>query len=177
MAHNFIKVWLLQTLAVTNDFDIICLTETFLGSSIENDDEYPYHDMIFCALAILVTQRGGICICFKKKKCFFTSFYRSPSQTSNEFEDFCTDLNLFLSNMSNDLNPACYIITGNFNVRFPQLWALDKENNKGREISFITSFLNLKIYILIHIRLCGKVSDKNFFTRPISGNNTIFWPY
>ena len=28
MAHNFIKVLLLQTLAVTNDYDKICLTET-----------------------------------------------------------------------------------------------------------------------------------------------------
>ena len=39
MAHNFIKVSLLQTLAVTNDYDIICLTETFLDSSVENDDD------------------------------------------------------------------------------------------------------------------------------------------
>ena len=39
MAHNFIKVSLLQTLAVTNDYDIICLPETFLDSSIENDDD------------------------------------------------------------------------------------------------------------------------------------------
>ena len=39
MAHNFIKVSLLQTLAVTNDYDIICLTETFLDSSVEYDDD------------------------------------------------------------------------------------------------------------------------------------------
>ena len=38
-------------------------------------------------------------------------------------------------------------------------------------------FLKLKMYILIHIRLCGRVSDKFFFTRSISGNETIFlWP-
>ena len=39
MTHNFIKVSLLQTLAATNVYDIICLTETFLGSSVENDDD------------------------------------------------------------------------------------------------------------------------------------------
>ena len=39
IAHNFIKVSSLQTLAVTNDYDIIFLTETFLDSSIENDDD------------------------------------------------------------------------------------------------------------------------------------------
>ena len=72
-----------------------------------------------------------------KKKCFFTCLYRSPTQTSNEFE-ISTDVNLFLSNI-NDLNPACSVITGDFNARLPQWWALDKEYNEGREISFVTS--------------------------------------
>ena len=36
-------------------------------------------------------------------------------------------------------------------------------------------FLKLKIYILIHIRLCGRVSDKKIFTRPISGNKATFF--
>ena len=30
---------------------------------------------------------------------------------------------------------------------------------------FLWCFLKLKMHILIHIRLCGRVSDKNFFTR------------
>ena len=71
-----------------------------------------------------------------KKKCFFTVLYRSPSQTFNELEDFCTDLNVFLSNV-NDLNPACSVITGEFNARSPQWWGLDKENNQGPETSFL----------------------------------------
>ena len=58
MAHNFIKVSLLQTLAVTNDYKIICLTETFLDSSTENDDNrISISGYNFCALTILVTQR------------------------------------------------------------------------------------------------------------------------
>ena len=73
-----------------------------------------------------------------KKKCFFTCLYRSPSQISNEFEDFCTDLNIFLSNI-NDHKPACSVITGDINARSPLWWALDKENDVGREISFLTS--------------------------------------
>ena len=37
-------------------------------------------------------------------------------------------------------------------------------------------FTKLKIYIPIYIRLCGWVSDKNFFTRPVSGKKTpFFW--
>ena len=39
MAHNFIKVSLLQTLIKINDYDITFPTETFLGSLIDNDDD------------------------------------------------------------------------------------------------------------------------------------------
>ena len=51
--------------------------------------------------------------------------------------DFCTGLNLFFSS-TNDLNPACSVKTGDFNARSPQWWNLDKENNEGCEISFLT---------------------------------------
>ena len=34
--------------------------------------------------------------------------------------------------------------------------------------------MKLKFYILMHIRLCGWMSDKKNFTRPISGNKTTF---
>ena len=37
-AHNFTKVSLLQALSVRRDYDIICLSETFLHSSVSNDD-------------------------------------------------------------------------------------------------------------------------------------------
>ena len=40
-----------------------------------------------------------------------------------------------------------------------------------------------KIYMLIHIRLCGRVTNENIFTRPFSENKTsffltysIYWP-
>ena len=36
---NFTKVSLLRALSLTHDYDIICLLETFLGSSISNEDE------------------------------------------------------------------------------------------------------------------------------------------
>ena len=46
---------------------------------------------------------------------------------------------MFLSNI-NDPNLACSAIIGDFNARSPQWWALDKENNEGCEISFLTSW-------------------------------------
>ena len=33
----------------------------------------------------------------------------------------------------------------------------------------------LKIYILLHIRQCRRVNDKNFFTQPISGHKIAFF--
>ena len=71
MAHNFIKVSLPQTLAVTNDYDIICLTETFLvenESSVENDDDdqisIPGHNFLR-ADHPSNTKKGGLCISYK----------------------------------------------------------------------------------------------------------------
>ena len=67
MAHNFIKLSLLQTLAVRNDYDIICLTETFRDSSIGYDD-----DRISIAGYNLLgvdhpsnTKRGDVCNYYK----------------------------------------------------------------------------------------------------------------
>ena len=44
-------------------------------------------------------------------------------------------------------------------------------------LSLFACFLKLKTYILIHIRPCGRVSDKMFFTLPISGNKTTFFGF
>ena len=41
-AHNFTKVSLLQALSVTHDYNITCLSETFLDSPISNEDERIY---------------------------------------------------------------------------------------------------------------------------------------
>ena len=145
MSHNFIKVSLLQTIAATNDYDIICLIETFLDSSSENDDDrisIPRYNLLHGDHPSN-TKRGGVYIYYKdhlpiikkndlgqlyeclvtefrigKKTVFFACLYRFPSQTSDEFEDFCADLNLLLSNI-NDLHPACFAITGDFNARSP----------------------------------------------------------
>ena len=38
-AHNFIKVSLLQAISVSKNYDLICLSETFLGPSIDSSDK------------------------------------------------------------------------------------------------------------------------------------------
>ena len=67
-AHNFNKVSLQQALSATHDYDIICFSETFLDSSISNDDrrinikgydlqqaEHPCNK-----------KRGGVCMYYKE---------------------------------------------------------------------------------------------------------------
>ena len=65
MAHNFIKVSLLQTLSIRNDYDIICLNETFLDSSIDKDGiSIPEYNLLRVEHPSN-TKRGGVCIYYK----------------------------------------------------------------------------------------------------------------
>ena len=73
-----------------------------------------------------------------KKKCFFTCLYRSPSQSPDEFDTFCSNFNLFLSNI-NDLNPASSILIGDFNARNLKWWSSDKETFEGRAMHSLTT--------------------------------------
>ena len=58
-----------------------------------------------------------------KKKCFFTCFYRSPSQKSfDKFDTFYFNLNLFLSNI-NDLNRASSVLIDDFNAGTSIWWS------------------------------------------------------
>ena len=57
----------------------------------------------------------------EKAKCFFMWFYRSPSQRSDKFDTFCSNFNLFSSNI-NDLNPVSLTVIGGFNARTSKWW-------------------------------------------------------
>lgn len=113
-AHNFSKLSALQAYNSTHNFDIICLSETFLDSSYSSQDEA----LVLKGYKFIRadnpsnTKRGGVCIyhkeylpikilnisqlleclvCefkYKDEKCFIVTLYRSPSQTDHEFETF-----------------------------------------------------------------------------------------
>ena len=62
--YNFIKLSLLKTYIAICEFDVACLTETYLNTSISNDDdslEVPGHNL-FRADHPSNTKRGGVCI-------------------------------------------------------------------------------------------------------------------
>ena len=132
-AHNSIKISLLQVYIIQNNYDIICLSETFLNSSIQTNDgrisidgynliraDHPNDSKrgevcIYYKEHIPPIKRISICtldnclvaeICSQDEKFFPTCVCRSPSQNHDEFEDFCTKFYLLMSNINNGF-PLC----------------------------------------------------------------------
>ena len=54
----------------------------------------------------------------------------------NEFDTFCSNPNLFLSNI-NDLNPGSSTVIGDFNARTSKWWSSNKETFKSHVIHYI----------------------------------------
>ena len=67
-AHNFVKVLVLQALPVTHDYYIICLSETFLDSSVSNDNERIRIEGYNLLRADHPSnkKRGGVCMYYKE---------------------------------------------------------------------------------------------------------------
>ena len=66
--HDFFKVSLLEAYNATHKFDIICLSETFLNSSLQNDDD----SLVLNGYKLVRAdnprdlKRGDVCIYFKR---------------------------------------------------------------------------------------------------------------
>ena len=107
-AHNSIQISLLEVYITQHNYDIVCLSETFLNSSMETDDDRTSIDGYHLIRADHPgdSKRGGVCIYYKEhiplikrndictldnclvteirlqgEKCFLTCIYRSPSQS------------------------------------------------------------------------------------------------
>ena len=165
VAHDFIKVTLVEAFITSNKFDLVCLSETFSDSTIPDDDA----NIQINGYSLLTAdhpndiKRGGVCIYFEEslplirrndltnikdcfvteinvnnKKCFFTCLCRSPSQSHDELERFCTNFDLLLSNINN-LHPTCSVVLGDFNAKCSKWCAPDKNNTSGIELDNITT--------------------------------------
>ena len=110
-AHDFIKVPLVEAFITSNNFNLVCLSKTFLDSIIPNDDlniQINGYSLLRADRPNNI-KRGGVCIYFKEslplirrndltnikdflvteinlnnEKCFFTCLYRSPVQSHDE---------------------------------------------------------------------------------------------
>ena len=163
--HDFVKVPLIEAFITTYNFDVVCLSETFLDSRIRHGDE----NININGYSLLRVdhpnniKRGGVCMYFKEslplirrsdlsnikeclgtevnvnnEKCFFTCLYRSPGHSHEELESFCSSLDSLLSNR-NDQHPACSIVIGDFNATCSKWYSSDKDNTAGLELDSITT--------------------------------------
>ena len=134
-AHEFIKVLLLLGYITECNFDIICLPETFLNSSLDSEDDRlkPEVYNLIRSDHPSGSKRGGVCVYYKEhiplvrrddlctfsnclvteihlqnEECFLTCLYQSPSQTQHEFENFCANLDTLTDHINNILLICCH---------------------------------------------------------------------
>ena len=125
-SHDFLKVKLLSAYNILHNFDIICISESYLNSeTVSNDDNLniPSYNMVRTDHSSGY-RRGGVCVYYKEtlpikmldikylqecicfdlkigsKLCSIVSLYRSTSQTRDEFDEFLTKLNLTLETIT-----------------------------------------------------------------------------
>ena len=167
-AHNFIKLSLLRAYISVHNFDILCLSETYLDSTISSNDSnliIPNYEL-YRADHPSNVKRGGICIYYKNllplkvtniqylqeyinfemkigdKLCNFVALYRSPSQSQDEFEKFAKNLELNLDTISAN-NPFLTVALGDFNAKSNLWYKNDKTTIEGSKIDGIASQFGL----------------------------------
>ena len=163
--QNFIKLSMLEAYNALHNYDIICISETYLNSSLSDNDltlKLQGYELIRSDHPSN-TKRGGVCIYYKdhlplkirrnisalseclvvelktkKHKCFISCIYRSPSQSSDEFEVFCEDVESTLSNLNHE-TPLCSIVLGDFNAKNKKWLVTDNNNRPGVELDRLFS--------------------------------------
>ena len=123
-------------------FDVICLSETYLDSTVASSDE----NLQISGYNLVRsdhpanTKRVGVCLYYKTclslrvlgiqylkecinfelkigdKLCTFAALYRSPSQSQNNFETFIDNFELNLETLFRK-NPFLLVAIGDFNAK------------------------------------------------------------
>ena len=142
-AHNFTKLPLLTAYVSVHKSDIICLSETYLDSSIDDTSLEISGYYLLHSDHPSNKKRGGICIYYKNflplkvtgvrlleecivfnliisnKLCSFVAIYRSPSQSQDDFATFSDNFQMTLDLVSKK-NPFLIVDLGDFNAKLSQ---------------------------------------------------------
>ena len=157
---DFSKIDQISAFLEVHEFDIFCIGESFLNSEINDDDQRLAIEnySLIRSDHPSGSKRGGVCIYFRDHlgleerpelttldeclvveiktssgKFFLCVCYRSPSQTSDEFEDFINKWEETIINVNN-CSPNSVIFLGDFNVKNSDWWSGDTTDAGGREI-------------------------------------------
>ena len=138
--HFYIKSSFLRAHVSTHEFDVTCISETYLNSDISLVDK----NLEIVGYTLIRTdhpsntKRGGVCIYYKDslvfrlfdicyleefinfqisfggKLCNFISLYRAPSQSLDVFEKFADNFELHFDKITNESSYLIFIL-GDFN--------------------------------------------------------------
>ena len=138
LAHN--KLSLLTAYNSALNYDLICLTKTYLNSTVDPNNLLINGYKLVRADHPDDVKRGGVCLYYREhltlqlvdtpyfEQCilceihiqnttgYVAVIYRSPSQSSNEFEEFLVKFYKFL-NQVNMLKSSFTVILGEFKAR------------------------------------------------------------
>ena len=137
-AHNFAKLHLLRAYENGHKFDIICLSETYLDSSVDNESLEMSGYCLIRSEHSSNKKRGGICIYCKillplkvagvrlleectlfdqkisNKLCSSIALYRPRNQSQDDFATFSDNFEMTLDLLSNE-NSFLLVVLGDFN--------------------------------------------------------------
>ena len=185
IAHNFEKVNRLEAHNTVNNCDIICLSESFLDSSIltENNnlkingykmvradhsnnvkrgDVYAY---VRVSLPVhnfsnfYLSECLALEVTISNKKGYVFTLYRSPSQTSDEFQSFISNLEILLIDI-NSFAPHFVVLIGDFNAKSNSWSVSDTTTKEYTILENLTSLYGMKqlipapTHILQHSSSC-----------------------
>ena len=163
------KSVLLKFFNTTESFDFICLSDSYLNSTILSNDQNLCLDSykLICSDHPKNIKQGGVCIYYREilpvkviqinylseclvceinydnKNIFIVTLYRSASQTTDEFDEFLGGFQDVIDNI-NQCNPHFTLITGDFDAHCNRWWENDSSNTEGVSIDNLTSSYGLK---------------------------------
>ena len=164
-AHKMIKKSLIEAYNSNHKYDFICISETYLDSSVTDNNKEPGMEgySFISADHPRNVKKGGVDIYYKEsiaveiininffsecllcevavtnKKGYIAALCRSPSQTNTVFNNFLSNFEKLLYKLS-ALNPNISIILGDFNARSKSWWKSNINTIDGTKIdSVITS--------------------------------------
>ena len=158
-AHDFAKVSAIKAFNTTKNFDFICLSESYLDSTISSVDknlcldgcklicvDHPKNikQAVVCiyyweTLPVKIIQLNYLpesLVCefnYNNKKIFIVTLYWSPSQSTDELDEFLRGFEDVIDYI-NQCNPYFTLITGDFNARCNRWWENDSNNTEGVSI-------------------------------------------